>query len=105
MILKNYVEIVAQPGVLLQPVFVHRLDPVDLAVPEREVRHGAVDLVVILQRIHLVVFRQGTLEVVLQAVVGRIADAQHVDAVSTQPVAEVPIGVREVRRDEDEVHW
>ena len=98
------IEVGPQPGVLLQPVFIHGFDPVDPAVPEGEIRRGAVNLVVILQRIHLIILRQRGFQRSFQAVIGRISDTQNVDAVPVQPVAELPVGMRKVWRDEHEIH-
>ena len=97
------VEVGPQAGVLLQPVFVVGLQPVDLAVLEGEESHGAVDFVVVLQTAHFVVFVQALLQLGHQLVVGLVADAQHVHAVVLQLVAELPVVGGEVRGDEDKV--
>ena len=90
-------EIGAQGGVALQPVFIVGLQPVDAAMLEGEEGHGAVDLVVVFQAVHLVVFVQAVLQLRLQLVVGLIADAQHVHAVVLQLPAELPVVGGEVR--------
>ena len=91
------VEVGPQLCVLLQPVFVHGFDPVDLSVPECEERDGTVYLVVILQAVHPVVLGQGRLQRGFQPVVRRVPDAQHIHTVPVQPVAELPVGMRKMR--------
>ena len=98
------VEVSAQAGVLLQPVFVVGLQPVDLAVLEGEEGHRAEHLVIAFHVVHAVILGQRGLEAAVEAVVGRVADAQHVDAAQAQPVAEGPVGVRKMRRDKYKVH-
>ena len=97
------VEIGAQGCVPLQPVFVVGLQPVDAAVLEGEERHGAVDLVVVFQTAHLVVFVQAVLQLGLQLVVGLVADAQHVHAVVLQLTAELPVVGGEVGGDKNKI--
>ena len=98
------VKILAQAGILLQPVFVVGLEPIDAPVLEREERHRAVHLVIILHRIHAVILRQRVAQRLLQRVVGRVADTQHVDPVSLQPVAKLPVGMGKMRGNEDKIH-
>ena len=100
----GHVEIRAQTGVLLQPVFVHGFDPVDPAVAISKVGHGAIDLVVVLQTVHPVILRQRCLQRGLQAVIGRITDAQDPDAVSAQGCAELPVGMGKIGGDKNKIH-
>ena len=98
------VEVGAQAGVLLQPVFVVGLDPVDLAELEGEPGHGAVDFVVVLEVADLVVAGEAVLQLGGQVFVVGVGDGQDVDAVGLQGRAEMPVLLREMRRDEYEVH-
>ena len=95
------VEIRAELCVQLEPEFVHGFQPVDPAVFEGKEGHGAIDLVVVLQRTDIVVFGQRFLQPVLEAVVGRLADPQHVHAVAVQAVAEEGAGAREIGGNKD----
>ena len=98
------VEVRPQLGVLLQPVLVVALHPVDLAVVGGEVAQGPQHLVVVLQGVHLVVLRQGGAQVRVQLIIGAVAHAQHVDAVLLQPDAEPPVGLREVGGNKHKIH-
>ncbi len=100
----GHVEVRAQAGVLRQPEFVVGLDPVDLAVFVGHPGHGAVHLVVILEVADLVIVGQRGAQLVVQLVILRIGDAQHVHAVAAQARAEMAVGLREVRRNEYDVH-
>ena len=97
------VEVGAQGSVPLQPVFIVGLQPVDAAMLEGEEGHGAVDLVVVFQAVHLVVFVQAVLQLRLQLIIGLVADAQHVHAVVLQLPAELPVVGGEVRRDKNKI--
>ena len=97
------VEIAAKMGVLLEPVFVVRLEKIDPPVFEDEERDRAVYLVVVLKRGDLVVFRQAAFELEAQLVIGLVADAEDVDAVAAQLMAELPVVHGEIRRDKDYV--
>ena len=98
------VEIRPQPGILLQPVLIHGLNPADLTVSEGKEGDRPVNLIIVLQGIHPVIFRKRFLQAAFQAVVRGVANAQHVYAVPLQPVAELPVGVRKMRRDKHEIH-
>ena len=97
------VEIGAQGGVPLQPVFIVGLQPVDGTVLEGKKGHSAVDLIVVFQTAHLVVFVQAVLQLRLQLIVGLVADAQHVHAIVLQLPAELPVVGGEVRRDKNKI--
>ena len=97
------VEIGAQGGIPLQPVFIVGLQPVDAAILEGEKGHGAVHLVVVFQAVHLVVLVQACLQLGLQLLVGLVADAQHVQAVVFQFPAELPVVRGEVGGDKNKV--
>ena len=97
------VEIGAQSGIPLQPVFVVGLQPVDAAILEGEEGHGAVDLVIIFEAADLVILVQAVLQLRLQLIVGLVADAEDVHAVVFQLPAELPVVRREVRGDKDKI--
>ena len=101
---RSDVEVVAQTGILAEPVLVLRLEPVDLAVLPGEECDRTEDLVVVLQGGHPIVLVERVLDLLRHHVVGRVADAEHRGAVLAQAVAPVPVGVGELRRDEDDVH-
>ena len=73
-------------------------------VLEGKESHRPVHLVIIFQIVHPVVFRQCRLQRGLQAVIRRVADAEHVDSVPVQPVAELPVSMGKMRRDKNKVH-
>ena len=99
-----HIEIRAQTGVLLQPVFIHGFDPVDPSIFKGKEGHSTIDLVVFLQAAHAVILRQRGLERGLQTVIGRIADAKNPDAVSVQAFTELPVCMGKIGRDKDKVH-
>ena len=81
---------------ILEPSFYYTT-----AVFECKEGHGAIDLVVVLQRTDIVILGQRFLQPVLEAVVGRLADPQHVHAVAVQAVAEEGAGAREIGGNKD----
>ena len=91
------VEVGAQLGIPQEPVFVIGLQPVDLAVFEGEEGYGAVDLIIVFQAFHLIIFRQGVAALRVQGLIGAVADAQGGDAVVFQTLGEVPVSFREIR--------
>ena len=97
------VEVGAQLGVPLQPVLIVGLQPVNAAVLEGEEGHSAVDLVIVLQAAHLVIFGQAVLQLAAQLVIGLVADAQHVQTVFLQLMAELPVICGEVGGNEDQI--
>ena len=97
------VEVGAQLGVPLQPILVVGLQPIDLPVLEGEEGRAPVDLAVVLQIVHLVVFAEALLEALAQFAVGLVPDAQHVYAVGLQLPAEEPIVGGEIGGDKDEI--
>ena len=80
------VEIRAESRVHRKPVFIQGLQPVDPAILVYEKGDCAVHLIVILERIHVVVFHQRAFELVVQHVIRHIADSEHVHAVHVQAV-------------------
>ena len=98
------VEVLPQPGVLLQPVLVVALQKVNFSVFKGEIGNRTEHLVVILHAAHPVVFAQGVPELGVKLVVGRVADAQHVYPVGAQAHTEVPVAVGEGGGDKDEIH-
>ncbi len=75
------VKILPKPGVLHEPVFVVALQPVDLSVAEGEKGHRPEHVFVIFHILDPVVFGQGAAQRGREGVVGRISNAQYVDAV------------------------
>ena len=98
------VEVRPQAGVLLQPELVVGFQPVDLAVFVGVEGDGAEQLAVIGQGVHAVILVQVRFQFGGEALVGRVADAQHRDAPAAEPFAEVPVGLREIGGDEYKVH-
>ena len=85
------VEIGAQAGVPLQPVFVVGLQPVDAPMLERQKRHSAIHLIVVFQIGDFVIFVDAGAQIFAQLIVGLVTDAQHVHAVVFQLAAELPV--------------
>ena len=98
------VKIRTQLCVLLQPVFVHGLNPVDLSVFEREESDSTVYLIIILQTVNPVVFCQGGFQRRLKPVIRRITDSKDVETVFPQTVAELPVSMGKMGRDKNKVH-
>ena len=98
------VEVGAQTGVLLQPVFVVGLDPVYLAVFVGEPGDGAVHFAVILEVVDFVIVVQCAAELVVEFMPGRVRDAQHVRSVRPEVSAEMAVGLREMWGNENDVH-
>ena len=98
------VEIGAQAGILLEPVFIVGLEPVDLAVAERKVRDTAVDRIVVFQRIDFIVFSQRRFQVRMEIIKRRVADAEHVDSVLLQPNDKKAEDRREIGGNENKIH-
>ena len=98
------VEVGPQAGVLFQPVFVVRLDPVDLAVLVGEPGHGAVHLAVVFQVVDFIIVREVLAKLPREVFVVGVRDAQHVDAVLLGAGAEVPVGLRKMGGNENQVH-
>ena len=97
------VELGAQGGVALQPEFVVGFQPVDLAVLEGQESDGAVYFVPVFKAGDLVILMQGFAQLGTQLIIGAVADAENAHAVLLQLVAEHPVGIGEVRRQEDKV--
>lgn len=91
------VKVGAQLGVHFQPVFVVALQPVDLAVAEGEIPHRTHHLAVIAKIVDPIILGQGSLELRRDFPVGGVADAQHIDAVALEPVAEIPVAFWKMR--------
>ena len=90
------VEIRPQGRVQFQPVLVVALHPVDLPILARIVSHSPQHLVVILQTVHPVVFRQRPLQIRMQLIVGCVAHTQYIHAVFPQTDAEPAIRLRKI---------
>ena len=97
-------EICPEPGVLLQPELVVGLQPVNAPVFEGEKGHCPIDLVIVLQRIDIIILCQRAAKLLVQLKIGRVANPQHVDAVSFQPVAKLPIVPGVIGRNKNKVH-
>ena len=104
----RYVEVLPEPGVLLQPVLVVALKPVDLSVFEAEKGYGAVHFCIVFHIVYAVILGQCALQHVVEGVVGSIPDPEHVDSVFMQLDAEIAVVYRKVGRHENKVshfHW
>ena len=97
-------EVCAQARILLEPEFIVRLNPVDLAVLEGEEADSLDHLTVVIEMRQVVVLRQGILELIGERIIRTVADAEHIDAVLLEAVAEIPVVFRELRGDKDEIH-
>ena len=98
------VEVGADAGFEVEPVFIERLEAVDAPPFVDEMTDRAKDEVVFLHVGDKVIFRQRLLELWLQPVIGRVADAKHHGAGLFQPVAEFRAVGGKMRGEEDEVH-
>ena len=98
------VEIRAQLGIHFQPIFVVGLDPIDFAVVEGEVGDSTEHLVIVTEVVHAVILRQAVFQFPRNLVERRVADAQHIDTIAVQAVAEIPVGLGEMRADKDKIH-
>ena len=98
------VEIRAQLGIHFQPIFVVGLDPIDFAVVEGEVADSTEHLVIVTEVVHAVILRQAVFQFPRNLVERRVADAQHIDTIAVQAVAEIPVGLGEMRADKDKIH-
>ena len=99
-----HVEIRAKARVLLEPVFVVGLYPVDASIFVGEPRHGAVHLVIIFQVADLIIILQRAAELVVEVAVGGVGNAEHIDPVTAQAGAEMAVCVREMRRNKNNIH-
>ena len=86
------VEVRAEPRVRGKPVFIQRLQPVRPPVMVHEIRHRMVYLLIVFQRLHIIVFREGGFQLIVQAVIRHIPDPEHVYAQFAQTVAEMGAG-------------
>ena len=86
------VEIRTQPCIHRKPVFIQGFQPVDPAVFVNEKSNRAVNLIIILQRVHNIVFCQGILQLVIQCVIRYVSDSEHIYAMFVQAVAELRAG-------------
>ena len=91
------VEVGAQMGITLQPVFVVGFQPVDAAVLADEEGNRLVYLVVVFQAADLVILVQAVLQLLPEVIIRAVADAQHPEAVVLQLAAEIPVVFREIR--------
>ena len=57
----------------------------------------AVHLVIVLERIHVIVFHQRAFKLIVQRIIGHIADSEHVHAVHVQAVDKLCAGYRVCR--------
>ena len=98
------VEIRAESCVHRKPVFIQGLQPVDSAVFVDKKGDCSVHLVVVLERIHVVVFHQRAFELVVQHVIRHIADSEHIHAVHVQAVDKQCAGDRVCRGNKYIIH-
>ena len=54
--------------------------------------NGAVHLIIILKGAHIIVFRQGAFQLLVQGVVGHISDAEHIYAKFMQAITKMRTG-------------
>ena len=94
-------EVRSQAGILLQPVFVVGLDPVDFSILVGQEGHGAEHLVVVLQTADAVVLREGGPEFLRQRLIRGVSDAQDIDSIGLGSRYEVPVAFREMGRNKD----
>ena len=92
------IEFRAQSSVAHQPIFVVGFQPVDLAVLIGEEGNCLEHLVVIFQAGYLVIFVQRIAKLLLQVVVGAVANSEHAHSVVFQFLTEHPVGLRKVGR-------
>ena len=94
-----HVEVRAQAGILLQPVLVVGLNPVNLAPLVGKPGHGTVNLVVVLQVVNLVIVRKTVPQLLGEIPIVGIGNTQHVHAIGLGPGAEMPVSLGEMGRD------
>ncbi len=90
------VKIRAEPGIPFQPVFVVGLQPVNPAVLISQEGNSPVDLVVIFQAVHLIIFIQAGLQILCELIVRLIPDSQNIHPVLFQFPAEQPVICRKI---------
>ena len=99
-----YAELGAQGGFGLQPVFVQRIQPVDMAEFFGEEAAGLPQLFVIVHVAYFIVPGQRPRQLRVQVPEFRVADAEGVEAGGLEAAAEILVVRREMRRQEDEIH-
>ena len=100
----GYIEICPQAGILLQPVLVVGLNPVNFSVAVGIEGHSSVHFFVALQVVNFVVVRQVLPKLPGKVLVIGVRNAQDIDAIGPQAGAELPVGLRKMGGNEDEVH-
>ena len=91
-----HVEVGSQSGILLQPVFVVALYPVNTSVLCRKMRHGTIHLVVVLHIVDAVILGKRVFQPLVKIVVRRIADTKNSYAILLQCCTEVPVVLRKI---------
>ena len=91
------IEILPQPGVLLQPVLIIALEPVDFSVLKTEKGDRAVHLVIVFHGVDPIILCQSSLQCIIEGIVWGIPDSQHVDSVCVQLNTEITIVYRKMR--------
>lgn len=98
------VKVAAQAGVLLQPVFVVALYPVNFSIFESEKAHRTDHLIIVFHVTDAVVLCQRGFQPGRQRIKGCVTDAQHIDTVGMEAVTEIPVVFGEIRRNEHKIH-
>ena len=99
------VEIGAQSCILLQPEFIVGFQPVYLAMAEGKICHSAIHFLIVCYAADLVVLSQAVFKLPAQFIVGAVSNAQNVDTISLQSVAELPVALGEVGGYKDKIHF
>ena len=79
-------------------------DPVYASIPESQECDGAIDLTVVFERIDFVILSQRVFNSFAQRVIRSIANAKNGDTIAVQSVTEMPVILREIRCNKNEVH-
>ena len=99
-----HIEVCAQPGILLKPVFIIGLYPVYLSVFEREICNGTEDFCVIFQIVNLVIFREAAAKGRIKRLVRSVGYTQYVDTTASEVLAEMPVCTGEMGGYKNEIH-
>ncbi|MFZ7128453.1 MAG: hypothetical protein ACOWWM_20045 [Desulfobacterales bacterium] len=98
------VEVVADAGIIFEPVFVVALESVDAAVTVDKIAAGPDESVIIVQDFDPIIFGQGGAQRFGEFVIFLVPDAQHGGAGVFQLAAKGRIVGREMGREEYDVH-
>ena len=101
---RRNVKICSQFCILFQPKFVVGFKPINFPVLETEKCNRLKNFFVVLQIFQKIIFRQRFFQLFAQIFKRRVTNSQNVDAVFVQPVAELPIMFRKIRRYKNKIH-